>query len=536
MLQYREFPTKTAIVFILFAGPVALNIYILLKLMSGTLFGLTLLEHYGLLGFGALASVFALPLTGLVADRVRRIDFLLVLAAVITPILGLLRLAPLTLQQLETVNLLLVLSSFAGLASLLVLWNVRVNQSIIVKYRGRTVAIFLSVTIILVTLFTLFEQMSIVLGSSNLTLPAFTGIVFLIISIGMKPWRQPRVRLAASGSALAYFIPTVLIMASYLLWYAVMKLSFQEYFGGDPSFESLSQYVNLPILEMLVLILGIVIAGVMSDIRGRKPAFSLALLMMGLLTIFGSTLYTGFFQDQDLFLLLQILLSSERFFEGYLLGLCLCLIWPELGSVRTKGIRLSLIWFFFFGYMLLYWAVDLNLLVFGIQFHIPSYLTVFGGQVAIFTSLIALYLTGRLPAILGREIEIEELAFDFDDRQVKKTVDAFVGSHDFDSIKSQLDIIDASSELSDTDMSEILGEDSKSNLALQGISGIGEALEKKLKAAGYESAVQLAGETPQRLAQKVDGLSVARAEKIVKDARTVVKKTIKKGKKKEDSQ
>jgi len=84
-------------------------------------------------------------------------------------------------------------------------------------------------------------------------------------------------------------------------------------------------------------------------------------------------------------------------------------------------------------------------------------------------------------------------------------------------------------------MSEILGEDSKSNLPLQGIPGIGEALEKKLKAAGYDSAAQLAGEMPQRLAQKIDGLSVARAEKIVKDARTVVKKTIKKGKKKEDS-
>lgn len=535
MLQYREFPTKTAIIFILFAGPAALNTYILLKLISGTLFGLTLLEHYGLLGFGALAAVFALPLTGILADRIRRIDFLIVLAAVVTPIVALLRLAPLTLQQLETVDLLLVLSSFAGLASLLVLWTVRVNQGIIVKYRGRTVAIFLSVTIILVTLYALFEQMSILLGSSYLTLPAVIGIVFLTVSIGMKPWRQPRVRLAASGNVLTYFAPTVLIMASYMLWYLVMKLSFQKYFAGEPSFESLSQYVNLPILETLALILGIAVAGVMADIRGRKPAFSFALLMMGLLAIFGSTLYTGFFQDSDLFSLLQVLLSSERFFEGYLLGLCLCLIWPELGSVRTKGLRLSLIWFFFLGYMVLYWAVDLNILVFGIQFHIPDYLPVFGGQVAIFSSLIAMYLIGGLPEILGREIEIEELAFDFDDRQVKKTVDAFVGAHDFDSVKSQLDIIDASAELSDNDMSEILGEDSKSNLSLQGIPGIGEALEKKLKAAGYESAVQLAGETPQRLAQKIDGLSDARAEKIVKDARTVVKKTIKKGKKKEDS-
>jgi predicted flap endonuclease-1-like 5' DNA nuclease len=323
-----------------------------------------------------------------------------------------------------------------------------------------------------------------------------------------------------------------LIMASYMLWYAVMKLSLQAYFQDNPSFVSLSQLVNLPLFEALVLVLGIAIAGIIADIRGRKPAFSFALLMMGLLTIFGSTLYTGFFQNPEMFWLLQALLGSERFIEGYLLGLCLFLIWPELGSVRTKGTRLSLIWFFFLGFMTLFWAVDLNVLFFGIQFHIPDYLSIFGGQVAIFSSLIALYLIGPLPKILGREIEIEDLAFDFDDRQVKKTVDAYVGSHDFDSIKSQLDIIDAGSELSDSEMSEILGDNSNADLSLQRIPGIGEALEKKLKDAGYDSTVQLAGETPQKLAQKIDGLSLSRAEKILKDARSIAKKAMKKGKKK----
>jgi hypothetical protein len=534
MLQYREFPTRAAATFILFAGPLALNIYIIMGLISGSLFNLNLLEHHGLLGFGALAAVFVLPLIGIIADRIRRIDVLMIFVGAITPLLCLLRLAPITLVQMENSDLLLALSSFAGLAALLVLWTIRVNQSIIARYRGRTVAVLLSVTIILVTLYSMFEETGILLDSSNLTLPALIGIVLLMISTSMKPWRQPRVRLGASGSVLRYFIPTALIMASHMLWYTVMKLNLlsSPYFAGDPSFVSLSQYVNLPVYEMIVLILGIAIAGVMADIRGRKPAFSFALLMMGLLTIFGSTLYNGFFQSPGTILLLQVLLGSERFIEGYLLGLCLCLIWPELGSVRTKGIRLSLIWFFFLGYMTLFWAVDLNVLVFGIQFHIPEVLSVFGGQVAIFSSLIALYLIGPLPTILGREIEIEELAFDFDDRQVKKTVDAYVGSHDFDSIKSQLDIIDAGSELSDNDMSEILGDDSKSSLSLQRIPGIGEALEKKLKSAGYDSAMQLAGETPQRLAQKIEGLSLSRAEKILKDARSIVKKTMKKGKKK----
>jgi hypothetical protein len=56
-------------------------------------------------------------------------------------------------------------------------------------------------------------------------------------------------------------------------------------------------------------------------------------------------------------------------------------------------------------------------------------------------------------------------------------------------------------------------------------------LEKKLNAAGYESAAQLAGESAQRLAQKIDGLSLSRAEAILTDARKVVKKTVKKKKK-----
>jgi hypothetical protein len=181
--------------------------------------------------------------------------------------------------------------------------------------------------------------------------------------------------------------------------------------------------------------------------------------------------------------------------------------------------------------MTLFWAVDLNILVFGIQFHIPVYLSIFGGQLAIFISLIALYLIGPIPRILGREIEIEELAFDFDERQVKKTVDAYVGSDDFDSIRSQLDIIDAGSDLSDKDVSEILGDDFKATLSLRRVPGVGYALEKKLRAAGYDSAAQLAGETAQRLSQKVDGLSIAKAEKLLKDARSVVKKSIKKGNK-----
>ena len=530
MLQYRAFPAKTAFTFVLFSAPAALSIYVITGLISGTLYELSTLEQHGLLGYGALAAVFALPLSGIVADRVRRLDSLIIFVSVIPALFGLLRLVPLASEMLETIDFLLVISSFGGLAALMVLWAIRVNQSIIVRYRGRTVASFLSMAIILTTLYMMVDQVGFSLDFSRIILPSMVSIVFVCISIGFKPWRQPNARLAASGSIIRYFIPTTLIMASYMLWYMVTKLALeQNFFLIDPSFVSLSQYVNLPYLEIVLLLIGVISAGMMADMRGRKPTFSFILLLMGLLTIFGSTLYTGYFENRDYFSLLIALLSSERFIEGFLLGICLLLIWSELGSVRTKGIRLSLVWFFFLGFMTLFWAVDLNILVFGIQFHIPTYLSIFGGQLAIFTSLIALYLIGPIPRILGREIEIEELAFDFDEKQVKKTVDAFVGSDDFDSIRSQLEIIDASVELSDNEVSEILGDDFKSNLSLRSVPGIGEVLEKKLRAAGYDSAVQLAGETAQRLSQKIEGLSTDRAEKLLKDARSIVKKVIKKG-------
>ena len=166
--------------------------------------------------------------------------------------------------------------------------------------------------------------------------------------------------------------------------------------------------------------------------------------------------------------------------------------------------------------------------MFGFTFNAPDWLRDIGGQVAILLSLGALYLTGSLPTTLGREIEMEDLDFSFDEKQVKRTVDAFVGDDDFESIKSQVDIIDVGSDLSDSEMDVILGEEFKDMLPLRRVPGIGESLEKKMTAAGYESAAQLAGESAQRLAQKIDGLSIVRAEKILKGARKIVKKTVKK--------
>ena len=531
MLEYREFPYKTVITFLLFSAPIALFIYVVLGLLSGTLFDLTLIEHHGLLGYGALSAVFTLPLTGLIADRVKRLDPLIYIVAIVPSIIGFIRILPIFSISVYELDLALVISSFIGMASLFILWTLRLGQRIVVRYRGRTTALFLTVSILLIIIYSMVDVSTIFADPYGAILPSIVSIIAIVISIGLKPWKQPKALLIVSGNSMRYFIPTVFIMASHLLWYFVTKVTINDYFEENPAFISLSQFVGLGVLEPAMVIVGIILAGLMADTRGRKTTFSFVLLLMGLLTIFGSAFYNGYFLDPNVTLLLTGLLVSERFVEGFLLGSCFLLIWSELGSVRTKGLRLSLIWFFFLGYMTLFWALDLNAIVFDFQFTVPTIVVAIGGQFAILSALIALYLLGPLPEILGREIEAEELAINFDEKQVKSTVDAFVGSDDFDSIRSQIDIMDAGTDLSDTEMSEILGEEFKDILPLRSVPGIGAALEKKLEDAGYESAAQLAGETAQRLSQKIEGLSPARAEKLVSDARTVVKQKMKKNNK-----
>ncbi|MGQ4911725.1 MAG: helix-hairpin-helix domain-containing protein [Candidatus Thorarchaeota archaeon] len=528
MLHYREFPARIAATFLLFAAPFAFDMFLVTRLVSGNLFSLTYLEHQGLLGMGALAAVVVLPLVGFLSDRVRSHDPLLLVSAIITPLVTLTDvLLPGVIAFRELVFSMTLFGSLAGLA---LFWALRLNQSIVARYRGRTVALFLLTSLMMLGLYRFLGSSGVLLLSSDILLPAIFSVSACLIVLALRPWKFPRATLGVAGSSVRYFTPMVFVLMAYMLWFFVTKLSLADFFSSDPSFESLSQFAGLGLVELVPLGVGALLAGLIADLRDRKTAFSFMLLLLGLLTIFGSAFYTTYFDLTDSshlswLVLLQVLLVSERFIEGFMLGLCLFLIWPELGSVKTKGLRLSLIWFFFLGFMTLFWAVDLNATVFGLTFSIPGWLPNIGGQVAILSSLIALYLIGSLPDIIGREIEMEDLTLDFDERQVRRTVDAFVGADDFDSIRSQIDIMEAT-EVSDSDMSAILGEGSEEILPLRSIPGIGVALEKKLKKAGYKSAVQLAGETAQRLATKIDGLTPQRAEKILKATRTEVKKTL----------
>ncbi len=525
MLEYREFPRRTALTYILFSPSVAFAMLVIVKVIEGSLLPMTRLEHHGLLGFGALAAVFSLPVAGFVVDRLQRKDILMYMSALAPAIIGLqgsmIGFPNEHSPQIETA---LVISSFACLAFLMVSWTVQLNRTVVVKFRGKIDAAFLAAALVAFLVYYLLSAMGVVLMASDLLLPAVISFVAVIAAVTLRPWKLDQAPLAVQGLVMKYFRPMVLVLAAHMLWFFVAKLRFQ-----DEGMGTLSQMVGFGIFEVGILIVGVVGAGLLADFQGRKSAFSTLILLMGLLTIFGSAMYELFFANLDT-AWGAVLLIFERFIEGYMLGLCLLLIWSELGPSKTKGLRLSLVWFFFLGYMALFWAVDLEATVFGFSFLIPEGLAMVGGNVAVFLSLIALYMIGPLPQILGREIEMEELALNFDDRQVKRTVDAFVGRDDFASIRSQMDVLDAGaeiSEVSDKDMSEILGDDFAKMLPLRRVPGVGPNLERKLRRAGYESAAQLSGETPKRLAEKIDGLGIARAEKIISDARKILKRTMK---------
>jgi hypothetical protein len=268
-----------------------------------------------------------------------------------------------------------------------------------------------------------------------------------------------------------------------------------------------------------MMVVGIIVSGTLADRRGRKSAFTMGVLFFGLLTILSPIAV------EAIQLYAAPLLISERFIEGFLLGLLLLLIWPEIGSPRTKSRRTAAVWIFFAGYVGLFWAVSFQV-SFVVNWHAPAELRVLGTQFAILLAMVALYRSAPIPEILGKEVEMEELSLDFDERLVKQTVEQYVESGEFESIRSQIDIA-AMQELSDKDLSEIIGPDFEKVLPLRKIPGIGARMEERLRSAGYESAAQLAGETPQKLASKVKGLSESQADKILASVRDAVREAMK---------
>lgn len=524
MLEYREFPAKTAAIYLMFSPVFAYFVFNISQLSMGNLFPTVVDEPY-LLGIGALAAVISVLICGQIIDRSRHVYWTLFIGSISAPLLSLIAdLLGYPMEFSPILETMIALFLFSGIAFALLSWMVLLNRTVVLRFRARVVASFLTVTLLIVMIYAWMQGNAIPLYLGPIPIPELLALLGVFFNLSTKMWKWEQYPLAVKESAKPYFLAIMLLLGSHLLWYFSIRIRIQQLYDsiGDTSYVSLTQHAGLGAFELLPVIVGVIAAGYIADTRGRKTAYSIVVLFFGFLAIFGSTFYG--FQDGSVRLYSVPLIVWERLVEGFLLGLCLLLVWSEVDTPKEKGRRLSYVWVFFLGYMALFWALSMEV-PFGGP---PEILGVVGSEFAIFLSLIGLYRTGHLPVLYGREMEMEDFQLGFDEGQVRETVEAYLGDEDVASIRHQLVIMDATDEMSDQELSDFLGDDLKEMLPLTRVKGIGSALEERLIAAGYTSAVQLAGETAPRLAEKVQGISRKQAEKILENARELTKSALKK--------
>jgi hypothetical protein len=522
MLEYREFPIKKAIYFVLVFPAMAYFIYVITRLSEQALFPSFGGQNLQFLGIGLLSAVVTLLIAAFAVDHTEKGYVLTTVGAVIPLCVGVV-IAQIGSPSVYSprLEILFTVSVFGGLALALLSWIVQLSKAVVAKYRGRIIAAFMASSLVLFAVYSALDSYGMHLNFSGVPVREIVAIVALLGRIAFRPWKMEYKRLAVQEKAFSYFVPVTILMAGHMLWYFGTQLGIIKVLQdvGYTTYQSLGQYTGLALFEPVMMVVGIIVSGTLADRRGRKSAFTMGVLFFGLLTILSPIAV------EAIQLYAAPLLISERFIEGFLLGLLLLLIWPEIGSPRTKSRRTAAVWIFFAGYVGLFWAVSFQV-SFVVNWHAPAELRVLGTQFAILLAMVALYRSAPIPEILGKEVEMEELSLDFDERLVKQTVEQYVESGEFESIRSQIDIA-AMQELSDKDLSEIIGPDFEKVLPLRKIPGIGARMEERLRSAGYESAAQLAGETPQKLASKVKGLSESQADKILASVRDAVREAMK---------
>ncbi len=528
MLDYTEFPLKRTVYYILYAPSMAFLIRFIIGLSKEQAFpGLT--EQLFMLGVSLGVCVGLLLLCSMFIDRTPRTDMVILIASVVPSVIWIVW-AQIGYPSVNTPTLewILSLSLVCGLGVLLMGIVIQLNKTIIIRFRARVVGCIVVLALSILATYDILEAIGVFAGMSVLNVASVVAIVCALFTTVFGPWKWGRHELTVKGNAFSYFIPTFFAMCAHILWYFSVRGQLMRDFlaFNHRPFISLGVESGLSLYEPLFLAAGVAVAAVLNDLRGRKTTFSVAILLIGLLTIFGSVFYGVEVINENTVAVVNAapLLIIERLVEGILLCQFIFLVWTELGSPRTRARRIASVWSFFIGYIALFLAV-----LFGVYgFSIPTVVVTAGQQFAVVFSLVALYMSANTSELLGHEVEIEELRLDFDEAAVKKTVDSLVSQEDFESIRSQLEIVEGTQELSDSEMAEILGDEESKSMSLRTVTGIGPKMEVRLKAAGYTTVAQLAGETPTRLVSKVKGLTTATAEKIIRAARERMREALKK--------
>ncbi|MGM0687091.1 MAG: helix-hairpin-helix domain-containing protein [Promethearchaeati archaeon] len=473
------------------------------------------------LTLGLFSMLFSLLLMASILDRVQRLDaviFIGGLAPLVAGTLGWILGFP--NQYSPVLEFATVILTFSGLVLMVGSWAVFLNRTVVARFRGRIAGVLISVAFVFYSVFLFFSMSPYVGGSSTTPIAEIVCLVSLFVSVSFRPWNFDQVALAVRGKASRYLVPLAFVMAAHFLWYAATKATLAQAMEPLSHNHSLVFLSGIEGLDFIVLATGVLIGGFIADLLDRKEALRAGILGMGLLTIFGPAFYgyniVGVAESFYIFAL--PLLIFERLVEGLLMGSTLLLIWGEVGSPKTKARRLAAVWMLYLGYAILFWFLEIGAIEFA-----PSQATSrIAEQTSILLAFISLYFMGRVPDVVSREIEMEDLELRFDEERVEEAVDNYLDDRDFESIRQQLDIIDAASDVSDADLEDMLGGKVAKILPLRRVHGVGEKMEHRLKREGYESAAQLAGERADRLAQKVEGLNEKGAMKIISAARELV--------------
>ncbi len=533
MLEYREFPLKKALSFLGIAPFFAFEARYIYALTTGTLFGgLSQGNHLYLLGIGVVAAILTLVMIAGMLDRVRNPIIVMFGSSLLAPIIFLLKyLVSIPAVQQSTYTIVCVVVLFMSFVFTMASTTVFMNQTVVIRYRGRIVGIILMTMLLILFGYNIAELEGYSIMGDGTPIAVIVAIIGIIFTAAFKPWKWDRHPLAVAEEPKRFVTPTIFVLIAYMLWYFSTEFNINNIFTivGE-TFPGLGAFSGLTVYEPVLLAIGGINAGLVSDLKGRKVALNSLVLLIGLLAIFSSTFYglerneiaPGVYETTA-FLNAVPLLIFERFIEGFMLTLLVMLIWSEVGSPKTRTRRLGAIWLVLLLYMAVFWGVELG--VFGLQ--IPQVVGIYGREIAILLSLVASYTTSNVPKIITREVEVEELELNFDDELIEDTIGAFVGADEFESIQSQLELAGTKIETPDGPI-DIMTEDFNKILPFSGIPGVGGMLEKKLRKAGYKSAAQLAGETPERLMSKVPGLGEARAKKILRATRRRVKEILRK--------
>ncbi|MFW9800706.1 MAG: hypothetical protein ACFFD9_09735, partial [Candidatus Thorarchaeota archaeon] len=231
MLEYREFPIKTAVYYLLYSPFVGYALFAINQLVEGTLFLNPAVDHPFLLGQGlGIAAIIAL-LAGQFVDKTRRGHVLLTISAMIPLLLGIYgSYLGFPLSRSPDLETIFVLALFSGLASTLVSWGVLLNQTVVVRFRGRIVAAFLSLSLLVYAIIDSLVGLGLSLSFSGISLPEFLGLAALFIGFYIRPWKLKLHPLAVKDDAKRYFLVMVLMLASYILWYFSTQMKVEQLF------------------------------------------------------------------------------------------------------------------------------------------------------------------------------------------------------------------------------------------------------------------------------------------------------------------